>query len=72
MHEIKIDKKYTFFGLEFSKCKDMAEYFGVSNVFMSAVLNGHKPPTKKMLSKVDYKKVVKKIVSYVQVYESDK
>lgn len=57
-------KKYTFFGLEFKQVKDMAEYFGVSSAFASAVLSGKKPPTKAMLDTVGYTKTVTTTTEY--------
>jgi len=52
---IEVIKIYKFFNLEFKKLDDAAAYFGVSKQMMSAVFNGHKKPTKKMLEKVGIK-----------------
>lgn len=64
MADIELIKKYKFFGLEFNKLADAADFFGVSKVMMSNVFAGRIKPTKKMLDKVGVKKVTRRTTTY--------
>ena len=50
--------------MEFTSLKESAEYFGVSAQMMSSVFSGKKSPTKEMLRRCGYVKVVTKKVDY--------
>lgn len=43
---------------KFRNQKQAAEYFGVTNAMISAVMNGRKPPTDKMLLDMGFCKVI--------------
>ena len=51
-------------GLKFKSQKEMAEYFGVSQNYISAVMTKKKSPSKKMLDIAGYEKVVIKTTRY--------
>jgi len=64
-------KKVAFFGKEFDTQRECAEYFGVSNAFMSTVFRGIKPPSNEMLERCGYRKIVKKTITYEKINDLD-
>ena len=65
--EIASIKQFTILGKSFPTSKSAAEYFKVSQAFMSMVFLGKKPPTKAMLKKLGYRKIVNKTVTYEEL-----
>ena len=56
---IASDKRtITIFDLEFKTRDEACEYLGISKAFLSMIISGQRPPSKKVLDLCGYRKVI--------------